>query len=117
MLAITIDEDLARAEGVDGLRYRLVFMGLLAAVIAIAMKIIGVLLITSLLIIPAAAARPFARSPEQMALAAAVIGAVAAAAGLFASLGLDTPSGPSIVIAAMALFLLSLAARPLIDRA
>lgn len=117
MLAITIDEDLARAEGVDGLRYRLVYMGLLAAVIAIAMKIIGVLLITSLLIIPAAAARPFARSPEQMAFAAAVIGAVAAAAGLFASLGLDTPSGPSIVIAAMTLFLLSLAARPLIDRA
>jgi zinc transport system permease protein len=117
MLAITIDEDLARAEGIAGLRYRLIFMGLMAAIIAIAMKIIGILLITSLLIIPAAAARAFARSPEQMALIAAAIGALAGAIGLFGSLVLDTPSGPSIVVAAMGLFLLSLGARPLAGRA
>ena len=117
MLAITIDEDLARAEGIAGLRYRLLFMGLMAAIIAIAMKIIGILLITSLLIIPAAAARAFARSPEQMALIAAAIGALAGTIGLFGSLVLDTPSGPSIVVAAMGLFLLSLGARPLTGRA
>ena len=115
LLAIAIDEDLARAEGIPSLRYRLCFVGLMAAVIAIAMKVIGVLLITSLLIIPAAAARCFARTPEQMAVAAAGIGALSGVVGLFASLGLDTPSGPSIVVVAMLFFLVSLAARPAAD--
>jgi len=78
--------------------------------------VVGILLITSLLIIPAATARAFARTPEQMALAAAGIGAVAAVAGLFASLQLDTPAGPSIVVAALALFGLGLLAAPLLGR-
>lgn len=108
LLAITVHEDLARAEGVPALAIRLIFMLLIALTIAIAMKIVGILLITSLLIIPAAAARPFARSPETMALLASGIGAIAVASGLGASLAFDTPSGPSIVAAALALFLLSL---------
>lgn len=110
LLAITVHEDLARAEGVPALAIRLIFMLLIALTIAIAMKIVGILLITSLLIIPAAAARPFARSPETMALLASGIGAIAVASGLGASLAFDTPSGPSIVAAALALFLLSLLA-------
>ena len=72
------------------------------------MKLVGVLLITSLLIIPAATARRFARTPERMAVIAAAIGAVAVVLGLQGSLHLDTPSGPSIVVAAGALFALSL---------
>jgi zinc transport system permease protein len=116
LLAITINEDLARAEGVAALPYRLYFMGLMAVVIAVAMKVIGILLITSLLIIPAAAARPLARTPEQMAVMAALIGAAAGVAGLFASLALDTPSGPSIVVASLILFLLSLAITPIVKR-
>jgi zinc transport system permease protein len=116
LLAITINEDLARAEGVAALRYRLAFMALMAVVIAVAMKVIGILLITSLLIIPAAAARPLSRTPEQMAVMAALIGAVAGVAGLFISLGLDTPSGPSIVVAALIFFLLSLAITPMVRR-
>ena len=74
------------------------------------MKIVGILLITSLLIIPAATARRFARTPEQMAVLAVVAGTAAVAGGLGGSLALDTPSGPSIVVAAFALFLMSLAA-------
>jgi zinc transport system permease protein len=116
LLAITINEDLARAEGVAALPYRLYFMGLMAVVIAVAMKVIGILLITALLIIPAAAARPLARTPEQMAVMAALIGAAAGVAGLFASLALDTPSGPSIVVASLILFLLSLAITPIVRR-
>jgi zinc transport system permease protein len=108
LLAITINEDLARAEGVAALRHRLMFMA--------AMKVIGILLITSLLIIPAAAARPLSRTPEQMAVMAALIGAGAGVAGLFVSLGLDTPSGPSIVVAALVFFLLSLAITPMVRR-
>ncbi|MFH7572423.1 metal ABC transporter permease, partial [Pseudomonas syringae group genomosp. 7] len=75
--------------------------------IAVAMKMVGVLLITSLLIIPAAAAERHAGSPEQMALGACLLGVIAVCVGLSFSLFKDTPSGPSIVVSASALFLLS----------
>ena len=106
LLAVTVDEDLARVEGMPVDALRLAFMLLIALVIAIAMKIVGILLITSLLIIPAAAARRFARTPEGMAALASVLGVVAVAAGLLASLNWDLPGGPSVVVAAAALFLL-----------
>jgi zinc transport system permease protein len=79
-------------------------MVLLAGLIAIAMKILGVLLITAMLIIPATAARRLAKTPEQMALYAALGGIAAVLAGLWASLHFDTPSGPSIVVAALGVF-------------
>ncbi|MFP5515510.1 MAG: zinc ABC transporter permease subunit ZnuB [Alphaproteobacteria bacterium] len=106
LLAVTVDEDLARVEGMPVDALRLAFMLLIALVIAIAMKIVGILLITSLLIIPAAAARRFARTPEGMAALASVLGVVAVVAGLLASLNWDLPGGPSVVVAAAALFLL-----------
>lgn len=108
LLAATVSSEIAEAEGMRPERANLAFMILLAAVVAIAMKIVGILLITSLLIIPAATARRFAATPEAMALVAAVLGAAAVTGGLYASLGFDTPSGPSIVTAAFVLFLLSL---------
>ena len=108
LLASTVNPELAEAEGMKPERARLFFMLLMALVIAIAMKIVAILLITSLLIIPAATARRFATSPEIMAVLASVIGALAVTGGLFGSLHWDTPSGPSIVVAALALFVLSL---------
>lgn len=108
LLAGTVSSELAAAEGLHPERARIIFMLLMAAVIAIAMKIVGILLITSLLIIPAAAARRFASSPEMMAVLAAIIGVIAVCVGLFGSLTWDTPSGPSIVVAAAMIFLLSL---------
>ena len=108
LLAATVNPEIAEAEGMKPERSRFVFMLLMALVIAIAMKIVGILLITSLLIIPAATARRFATTPEIMALLAALVGAIASTGGLFASLNFDTPSGPSIVVAALVLFLLSL---------
>lgn len=113
LFAATVNADLAAAEGMRPERANLVFMVLMAVVIAIAMKIVGVLLITALLIIPAAAARRFSVSPEGMAALAALIGVLAAIGGLFGSLQWDTPSGPSIVVAALLLFLVSLS--PLAD--
>lgn len=104
LLAVTVHEDLARAEGVAATPARLAFMILIALVIALAMKVVGILLITSLLIIPAAAARRFATTPEHMALGAAALGAVAVGLGLLGSLKMDTPAGPSIVVAAAVLF-------------
>ena len=108
LLADTVSPELAAAEGQSPARARLVFMLLMALVIAIAMKVVGILLITSLLIIPAATARRFAGSPEGMALVAAALGSGAVVAGLFGSLEYDTPSGPTIVVAALLFFLASL---------
>lgn len=108
LLAATVSPEIAEAEGFRPERSRLAFMLLMAAVIAIAMKIVGILLITSLLIIPAATARRFAATPERMAILASAIGAAAVVAGLFGSLNFDTPSGPSIVVAALVIFLASL---------
>lgn len=108
LLASTVSEELSAAEGMAPDRARIVFMLMMALVIAIAMKLVGVLLITSLLIIPAATARRFAVTPEQMAVIASAIGALAVTGGLFGSLRFDTPSGPSIVVAALGLFLVSL---------
>ncbi|MBL4758098.1 MAG: zinc ABC transporter permease subunit ZnuB [Rhizobiales bacterium] len=107
LLAATVDEELAEAEGLAPARARFFFMLALAIVIAIAMKIVGILLITSLLVIPAATARRFSKSPEQMAVMASIAGIIAVTGGLSGSLHFDTPSGPSIVVAALLLFLLS----------
>ncbi len=114
LLAVTLNEELARAEGVAILPVQLGFMLTLAVTIAIAMKVVGILLIVSLLIIPAATARPFARTPEQMALGAAAVGALSALGGLMASLSWDTPAGPSIVVAATGLFAVGLVVGPLL---
>ncbi|WP_440410915.1 zinc ABC transporter permease subunit ZnuB [Neorhizobium petrolearium] len=108
LIASTVSEDIAEAEGMKPARARLLFMLLMALVIAIAMKVVGIMLITALLIIPAATARRFSSSPEVMAVAASLIGAVAVVGGLFGSLTYDTPSGPSIVVAALLLFIVSL---------
>jgi len=108
LFAATVNYELAEAEGMRPDRANVIFMLLMATVIAISMKIVGVLLITALLIIPAATARRMARGPEAMALIAAVLGVVSVVAGLFGSLEWDTPSGPSIVVAALILFLLAL---------
>ena len=108
LFAATVNRELAEAEGLNPERVNIIFMLLMAAVIAIAMKIVGVLLITAMLIIPAATARRFATGPEQMAVLAAAIGAATVFGGLFGSLEWDTPAGPSIVVAALCLFLLSL---------
>lgn len=111
LLAFTLQPELAQVEGRNTLRLRLVLMLIIALVVAVAMKIVGVLLITSLLIIPAATARLFARSPEQMAIGASVCGCVAVLGGIAASWFSDTPTGPSIVVVAALLFALSAVVR------
>jgi zinc transport system permease protein len=109
LLRVTLNEELASAEGVPTRPARLTFMLLMALAVAIGMKIVGILLIVALLVIPPAAARQFARTPEQMAGLAVLSGALAVLGGIGASLFWDTPAGPSIVVAATILFVLSLA--------
>ena len=108
LLSITVHEELALVEGVAVTAVRTALMLLMALVIAIAMKIVGVLLITALMIIPAAAARRLSHSPEQMAIFASLLGCIAVASGLAASWFWDTPAGPAIVLAATTLFILTL---------
>lgn len=108
LFAATVNRELAEAEGMHPERANVIFMLLMAAVIAISMKIVGVLLITALLIIPAATARRFAAGPEIMAVVAAIVGVIAVLGGLFGSLEWDTPAGPGIVVAALALFVISI---------
>ena len=112
LLAATVNVDLATVAGLQPERTRLIFGFLTATVIAVAIKIVGILLIVALLVIPPATARRFAVNPEQMAALAAAAGVLAIAGGLFASARLDTPSGPSIVVAALLLFAVTRLRRP-----
>jgi len=111
LLSITVHEDLARIEGIPVDAVRTLLMLLMALVIAIAMKVVGVLLITALLIIPAAASRRLSHTPEQMAIIASLLGALAVCLGLGASYWWDSPAGPSIVLSATLLFSLTLLKR------
>ena len=108
LFASTINYDLAKAEGMKPDRYNAIFTILMAAIIAISIKIVGLLLITGMLIIPAALARNMSSNPIQMALFSTVGGLLSILIGLFSSLEFNTASGPSIITAALLLFLISL---------
>jgi len=108
LLAITVHEDLAQVEGIPVAKVRTALMLLMALVIAIAMKVVGVLLITALLIIPAAASRRLAHTPEQMAVIAGLLGMMAVVMGLAASYWWDSPAGPAIVLSTTLFFSVTL---------
>lgn len=105
LLSATIEPDLARAEGVPVGALDVFLMVAVALTVAVAMKVVGILLVTALLVIPAASARPFSKSPEAMALLAGSLGVCGVIGGLALSLVADTPAGPSIVAAALMIFL------------
>ena len=113
---MTIHEDLAKAEGVKTFRTQLLLMFLMTIVVAFSVRIVGILLITSLLIIPAATARQLSRTPEAMAIIASMLGVLAVLLGMYGSMQFDTPSGPSIVTAASFLFLLLFPSLKLLKR-
>lgn len=108
LLAMTISPDLAHVDGVNLQRTKMLLMLITALTIGVAMKFVGALIITSLLIIPAATARRFARTPEQMAAVAVLIGMLSVTGGLALSAFYDTPAGPSVVLASAVLFILSM---------
>lgn len=112
LIAITVHEELAQVEGISVKWVRTALMLMMALLIAVAMKVVGVLLITALLIIPAAASRRLVKTPEQMAVSASLIGMISIASGLGISFFWDTPAGPSAVLSASVLFSLSLLKHP-----
>ena len=96
------------AEGMNPEKYNAIFTILLAAIIAISIKMVGLLLITGMLIIPAAMARNLSDNPNQMVIFSIIGGLLSVIIGLFASLEINTPSGPSIITSGLILFILSL---------
>jgi len=108
LIAVCIDRELAQAEGLAISHLQLILMLLIAVIIAVAMKVVGVLLITALLVIPAATAKNFSKTPEQMAVLASIIGNLCVGLGLITSWYFDTPAGPSVVSCAFAIFVMSL---------
>ena len=104
LLSMTVNEDLAAVEGVPVTGVRLGFVLMVAGVVAIGMKVVGILLIVSLIIIPAAAARRPTSTPEGMAGLAVVFGVLSVIAGLYASLYWDLPSGPLVVMTAARMY-------------
>lgn len=105
LVLMTSSEELAQAEGILVRRYEFVLMLLLGALVAAAVQLVGVLLITSLLIIPASTARLFTKSPESMAIAGGLIAAVSMLIGLPLAEKMAVPIGPAIVSFSVALFL------------
>ena len=108
LFASTVNYELAEAEGLNPDRAKAVFTILMAAIIAISIKMVGLLLITGMLIIPAAMARNISTSPQGMVIYSIVGGLLSVIIGLFSSLEFNTPSGPSIIAASLLLFILSL---------
>ncbi len=111
LLTASLDGDLAVASGIDPRREQLVLTVALALTVAVAIKVVGALLIAAMLIVPAAAARAPTRTPEAMALLAVAIGVVAALGGLGISFAADSPTGPTMVVTAAALFAVTHVAR------
>lgn len=107
LVSISVHEDLARTEGISVSRTRFMFMLLLALSIAVAIKVVGILLITALLIIPAASARLFSKTPLQMVVLSVLFAMAGVVLGLSSSLYWDLPTGPAIVMAAAMMFFIA----------
>ena len=107
LIAATLNTDLAAAEGLYPRATQLMLTLMIAAVISVSIKLVGALLITAMLIIPAAIARGLSYSPERMAIHAVLIGMLSVALGTTGSWFADTPTGPSIVLGTLALFIAS----------
>ena len=111
LINITVNPELAAVEGTNVALVRTSLMLITALVIAIAMKIVGVLLITALLITPAATARRLSHTPEQMAIIASAIAMLSVLMGLSLSWYSDAPAGAAVVLCSATLFLVSLVVR------
>ena len=108
LFASTVNYELAEAEGLNPDRAKAIFTILMAGIIAISIKMVGLLLITGMLIIPAAMARNISSSPQMMVIFSVIGGLLSVILGLLTSLEFNTASGPSIIAAALFLFILSL---------
>ena len=108
LFAATVNYELAEAEGMQPDKINVIFTILLAALIAISIKMVGLLLITGMLIIPTAMARNLSNNPKQMVIFSIIGGLLSVFIGLYTSFEINTASGPTIITVALILFILSL---------
>jgi zinc transport system permease protein len=108
LFAGTVNLELAKAEGLNSELANTIFTLLIAGVIAISIKIVGILLITGLLIIPASASRNLSSTPIQMAIIASIIGVISVAFGLYSSMTWNSSTGPTILSVSLVIFILTL---------
>lgn len=116
LVQIAFQENLAQVIGIPVAAYEYVFMVILALVIALGIKVAGIILIGPLLIIPAAAAKNIAHDFREMLLLAVLFGLASGVFGLFASYALNTATGPTIILFAAGIFFVTLFARPRLSR-
>ena len=108
LFAGTVNLELAKAEGLNPDLANAIFTLLIASVIAISIKIVGILLITGLLIIPASASRNLSSTPIQMAIISSIIGVASVVLGIQTSMIWNTPTGPTILTITLGVFILTL---------
>lgn len=108
LLSITVHEELAQVEGTPVKTLNWLLIVAMAFVFAVAMKLVGVLLITALLIIPASSARTLSKTPEQMAFFASCLAVISVILGILMSQNFDVPTGPSIVVSSFVIFIVSI---------
>jgi zinc transport system permease protein len=110
-LQITFNRDLARVEGINVRLFEYMLFIIIAVVVTISLKIIGIILVTSLLIVPAAAAKNIASSMKRLFMISCLFGVVSGIVGLVGSVYLDTASGPTIVMVSIVIFFLTMLKR------
>ncbi len=116
LFAVANDEEYARAAGLPVTRYNALLGILTAVTVVVSMRVVGLLLISALMILPNAAAQQWRRSFAAATRLAIVIGVLVSVAGVWSSYYLATPSGGSIVLLAVAVFIISAVARAVTDR-
>ena len=104
IFAVTFDEDFSRATGTNTDLYNTLLAVLTAVTVVLGMRMMGALLISSLIIFPALSAMRLCRSFKAVVITAAVISAVCFIAGIICSYFLETPTGASVVVADLAAF-------------
>ncbi|RJQ56622.1 MAG: metal ABC transporter permease [Nitrospiraceae bacterium] len=107
-LQISFNSDLARVEGINVRLFEYLLFFIIAVVVTVSLKIIGIILVTSLLIVPAAAARNLASSMKRLFSLSCVFGLVSGILGMTASVYLNTASGPTIVLVSIGIFFLTM---------
>ena len=107
-MALSVSREIAQAEGISVRKEQFLMYLMIALLVAVLMKVMGVLLIAAMLVIPTTSARLLSQNPEQMVLMSAVFGVLSLAGGIASSFQLDWQTGPSIVLSATTFLVIAL---------
>jgi zinc transport system permease protein len=107
-VALSVSREIAQAEGISVRKEQFLMYMMIALLVAVLMKVMGVLLIAAMLVIPTTSARLLSQNPEQMVLFSAVFGVLSLAGGITGSFHFDWQTGPSIVLSATIFLVITL---------